>query len=101
MQQDIINFFSQVMDENRATMVCIEKFSGEVGFDKESSELVFSLHGLYEILGFGSQHDYSVFRKNLYSSTINQALNAFGGSVEIHRSTGKVDDNIYKLTRLK
>ncbi|MBL1274581.1 MAG: hypothetical protein COB30_000675 [Ectothiorhodospiraceae bacterium] len=90
-------------DERTREMVL--HFQGELSFNQDCELngcfLIFSLKGLHEFLGVENVIVYTAFRKIIYQSSINEELQGFGGKVELHRSTGKVDESLYKLIKLQ
>jgi hypothetical protein len=86
------------LHRDQAILDKIAGFDGEL--DVDGSTLVFSLQGLFEYLNDDDSLSYVMFRKMLYSSRLNEALMACSGRVEVHRSTGKVDQNLYRLVRI-
>ncbi len=106
MQQSIIHFFTQVLQNNKTTLNLISDFQGELYFDKKNSLLIFSLKGLHQLLttqqtlSTSLLIDYAEFRKLIYQGNINEQLLQLGGKLEIHKSSGKVEANLYKLTRV-
>jgi hypothetical protein len=100
MQQRILKFFADVIAGDRQTIQLINAYESGVTIKDDTVLLTFSLYGLYEILNISNNLDYNIFRKNLYQGNINEVLKKQGFSIDIHRSMGKVDDNLYKLNRI-
>ncbi|WP_455223199.1 hypothetical protein [Kaarinaea lacus] len=99
MQQEIIRFFTQILQNDGKVLERISLFEGSMSFDRESGNLMFKLSDLHELLQENIKVDYPAFRKLIYQSNLNEELNKLGGRIEIHHSAGKVDDNIYRLVK--
>lgn len=66
----------------------------------KEGQLVFTLEGLFHHLNSEQSMTYPAFRQMLYQSKLNTDLAHSKGRVDICRSTGKVDQNLYCLLRL-
>jgi len=62
--------------------------------------LVFHLVTLYQLLQLEAELVFSVFRRALYQGNLNEELAALGGQILVHKSVGRIDENIYVLARL-
>lgn len=100
MHQIIVKFFVDILQSNRQTLELVEKYDGDMRFDSSSNVLVFKLQSLHELLFEAAELDYSSFRKLIYQGNLNEELASLGGRVEVHQSTGNVDDNFYRLVKL-
>ena len=100
MQQTLIRFFSQILDKNKQVLERISLFDGALFYDFDNGILVFELAGLHQFLLDEISMDYSEFRSLIYKSNINEELQKLGGLIEVHQSSGNVDDNFYRLVRL-
>lgn len=99
MFQCLLSFFRGVLIQDASVTNRINTYQGDVYIDKDG--LIFSLKALHEFLNQTCEEkiDYANFQRQLYQSTLNQDLKAHGGQVVVHRSTGKVETNLYRLER--
>lgn len=67
---------------------------------EEDELLVFSLLALYQLLELETELVFSVFRRALYQGNMNEELAAQGGRILVHESAGRIDENLYVLSRL-
>ncbi len=94
----LVDLFCRVLLRNPSTIEMIEGYEGELCLLNDERKLcVFSLAGIYDFLNLSETMEFSEFRKCLYNSSVNQILAGYGGKVEIHKSTGKVESNLYAL----
>jgi len=76
----------------------VEAFSGELFFEPSNDYLVFSLTGLHQFLPAVDHMSFKEFKHLLYQGEFNTSLEKLGGKVEIYKSTGKIETNLYWLT---
>ena len=100
MQQTIISFFRKVLQQDKKTLSLISDFQDEVFFEQDNTVLVFSIKGLHQLLDHEESLNYTEFRKQLYQSNLNEALQEVGGKVDLHQPTQKVDESLYKLIQV-
>lgn len=99
MQQILVTFFVQILQQNNKLLERVSLFDGDLFYDRDNSVLVFKLGGLHQFLQDEISLDYSEFRSLIYKSNVNEELKKQGGLIEIHESIGNVDDNLYRLVR--
>ena len=100
MQKILVTFFVQILRQNNKLLERVLLFDGDLFYDRDNSILVFKLGGLHQFLQDEISLDYSEFRSLIYKSNINEELQKLGGLIEVHQSSGSVDDNFYRLVRL-
>ena len=100
MQKILVTFFVQILQQNDKLLERVSLFDGDLFYDRDNSILVFKLGGLHQFLQDEISLDYSEFRSLIYKSNINEELQKLGGLIEVHQSSGNVDDNFYRLVRL-
>jgi len=110
MQQKVLRFFDLILRHDENTIHSITECQGDLFLRHEISTnkkieqgntlLIFSLSGLHEYLDTEKLMDYKSFRRLIYQGSINRELGELGGKIEIHSSTGKVDESLYKLVLL-
>ncbi|MEH6358062.1 MAG: hypothetical protein V7745_03675 [Pseudomonadales bacterium] len=100
MNKRAYDLFLSVLSNDNSAIDQISTYNGSVYI--EQGALVFSLTDLFDFLSQSCEDkiDYAEFQRQLYQSTLNQDLKAHGGQVVVHRSTGKVETNLYRLERL-
>ena len=76
----------------------MDAFSGELFFESSNNYLVFSLTGLHQFLSSLHHLSFKEFKQLLYQGEFNTSLEKLGGKVEIYKSTGKIETNLYWLT---
>jgi hypothetical protein len=94
-QDDIRNFFSQVLAKNAAALELINQAEADLQLLPQG--FVFSLPALHAMLDPEQCLPYRDFRNLLYESTLNQELSAFDAEVTLFRSSGKIDSSLYCL----
>ena len=99
MQQTLIEFFMQVLKEDEKVLQRLSVFEGDMAFDKKSSTLIFKLSGLHQFFSEEVNLDYPEFQKLIYQGNINEELLASGGKIEVHQSTGNINDSLYRLVK--
>jgi len=103
MYQGLFNLFVRFLTHESSDIDQINTYQGNVYIEQGS--LIFSLTDLFDFLqslniiesSEGDKMDYKDFQRQLYQSTLNQDLKAYGGQVVVHHSTGKVETNLYRL----
>ncbi len=96
-QQTIVQFFVHVLKKDTATLLTVNHFQGDVFITEDNSNLVFSLHGLYQMLTPQEIINYKSFKKIIYQSNINEILQQQGCKIDLYQSNRKIDDNLYQL----
>ena len=96
--QITLNLFKNFLKQELNSLLKIADFEGDVFV--ENKTLYFTLRGLFELLNVDGSMSYEVFRRALYNSQLNEELKAYNGHVDVHHSTGKVNDSVYKLVRM-
>lgn len=99
MYQLAFEFFSGFLANNVELEECVH---GQQDFFIEDDSLIFSLPALHNFLNQSSKKKipYQDFKRQLYQSTLNQDLKAYGAQIVVHHSTGKVETNLYRLERI-
>ncbi len=97
MQTRLVRFFQRVLQQDSATLDALSGYGEALYFDQDSAVLVFTLRGLHQFIIKDGEMSYGEFRKCVYAGNINEELQRLGGKVVIHRSHGKVEQNVYKL----
>jgi len=98
MYHAVVNLFIRYLNKEHEVLVKIADFEGEIFI--ENNALVFTLKGLFDCLNADEEMHYLAFRRVLYSSRLNEDLRVHNGYVEVHCSTGKVDDSFYRLIHI-
>jgi len=93
----LLSLFQRVLAKDKTQLEIIDSFDGEVFIDPTSACLVFSLIGLHQFISPVCDLTYVKFKQSLYKGVINSELNDLGACIEIFKSTGKVQTNLYQL----
>ncbi len=100
LQQTVVSFFTNVLSQDLHTLEEINLFQSEQFSVDSSNALVFKLSALHQFLCDIDTVNYAEFKKLIYQSDINEQLSRLGGKIEVYKSTGKIDNNIYKLVKV-
>ena len=99
--EKVVYYFSTIDSDTPSS--AIHDFSEKMPIGLLDGSFVFSLEGLYcELCSTNSffdneVNDYTVFRKAIYSTNINQQLAKLGCHITVYQSSGKLDKNLYQL----
>ena len=99
MQQALLNFFVLVLQHDEKVLKRLSAFEGDMRFDHDANILVFKLSGLHQFFLDEINLDYHEFQKMIYQGNINEELQALGGRIEVHQSTGNINDSLYRLVK--
>jgi hypothetical protein len=98
MIDEIKHFMHGVLIQDAEVLKRIDLAADDVFIKDE--QLIFSLSGLYSLLGEASGIDFGAFKKQLYGSTLNRELKTMGGEITVFQSSGKIDSSLYCLKLL-
>ncbi|MBT4836594.1 MAG: hypothetical protein HON94_04530 [Methylococcales bacterium] len=97
-------FFQLVLMQDSVLLAQVKDFGRGLKVDVGEALLVFGLEDLHALLvelHYLGHEGYRVFKKQLYQSDLNESLKRLGGEVQVFRSTGKIEQNLYQLVRFK
>lgn len=97
MQQILIEFFAGVLKQDEDVLQRLSEFEGDMRLEEEGSVLIFRLSDIHQFLNNEINLSYPEFQRMIYQSNINEELFSYGGKIEVHQSTGKVQDSLYRL----
>ena len=93
----LLSFFKEVLTSQGDYKAQVDAFAGDVFFTEENNCLVFSLTDLHQFLPAVNCLSFKEFKHLLYQGEFNASLQKLGGKVEMYKSTGKLETNLYKL----
>jgi hypothetical protein len=99
-QQILEKFFIEILARDKDCLNLVAASAGDLFFDDITGSLVFKLPDLHKLLFNSSELDYQSFRKLLYQGNLNEKLLELGARIEIHQTSGKVDDSYYRLVKI-
>jgi hypothetical protein len=83
---------------DNATTEAIRRSTAQIYFEHDT--LVFSLEGLYQYLIEQNEISFRVFKKSLYTGSLNHQLSTFGAKVDVYQSLELIETRFYCLVRL-
>ncbi len=103
LDQQIVQLFIRFLSKDTALLSTIRAYAGD--FTLLEDEWRFTLPALHQFVQATESEfneiDYSVFRKLIFSSNINQSLHPQGGRVIIANNHNNIDRSIYALGKYK
>lgn len=99
MQSQAYDFFRAYLARDPETLNTVYTMNLN-GLMPSDDALIFSLVALHTILDPLQETPYAQFRNALYKGSLNQDLFRIGAKIELYRSSGKTDANLYRLVRL-